>query len=116
MRILGWPDFDFVIELRENDPIGTLIANQTVPTEEISSSWMWLEFDFEDLEVTPGMKYCIVVPSAPSGVTNSFGYEWAYAYGDLYENGSFWFTRDGGITWWDLPNTYEFTFRTYGYT
>lgn len=63
----------------------------------------------------PGTDYLIVCPPAPSGVTTSFGYEWGYAWGDQYQPGSFWFTRDGGGLWRDLPTMYEFTFRTYGY-
>ena len=58
--------------------------------------------------------YCIVLPPAPSGVSTSFGYEWGYAFGDPYVDGAFWFTRDGGGLWRDLPDTYEFCFRTYG--
>jgi len=47
-------------------------------------------------------------------VTSSFGYEWGYAFGDQYPDGAFWFTRDGGVLWRDLPTTYEFAFKTYG--
>ena len=59
------------------------------------------------------MEYFIVLPPAPSGVTTSFGYEWGYAFGDQYDRGSFWFTRNGGELWRDLPTMYDFVFRTY---
>ena len=62
-----------------------------------------------------GSDVFIVCPEAPSGVTTSFGYEWGYAFGNQYDGGAFWFTRDGGGLWRDLPTMYEFTFRTYGF-
>jgi hypothetical protein len=49
-------------------------------------------------------------------VTNTFGYGWGYALGDVYDDGSLWFTRTSGSFWLDLPDLYDFTFRTYGYT
>jgi hypothetical protein len=35
--------------------------------------------------------------------------------GNQYDQGSFWFTRDGGGLWRDLATMYEFTFKTCGY-
>jgi len=75
----------------------------------------WFPLDFTDTPITPGTDYFIVCPPAPSGVTTSFGYEWGYAFGNQYDDGSFWFTRDGGGLWRDLPTMYEFVFKTYGY-
>ena len=64
--------------------------------------------------MTPGTSYFVVLPPAPSGITTSFGYEWAYAFGNQYDDGAFWFTRNGGVLWRDLPAMYEFAFKTYG--
>ena len=83
-------------------------------TGDVPNSWTWFEVDFSDITVDSGTDYFIVIPPAPSGITDSFGYEWGYAFGDQYSEGSFWFTRDGGNLWRDLPSMYEFTFRTYG--
>jgi hypothetical protein len=74
------------------------------------------EVNFNDTTVQNDTDYFIVIPPAPSGVTTSFGYEWGYAFGNQYDDGSFWFTRDGGGLWRDLPTMYEFAFRTYGYS
>jgi len=71
---------------------------------------------FTDTTITPGIEYFIEIPPAPSGVTTSFGYEWGYTFGNQYDNGAFWFTRDSGGLWRDLPTMYEFVFRTYGYS
>jgi hypothetical protein len=81
---------------------------------EVPTSWGWFHVDFVDAVVDPAKDYFIVIPPAPSGVTTSFGYEWGYALDDVYADGSFWFTRDGGGLWRDLPDSYEFAFQTYG--
>jgi hypothetical protein len=114
LRKFGTPEFDLVVELREDGPEGVLVDSVTFPVGDVSSSWGWLSVDFVDTPVVSGMDYFIVCPPAPSGVTTSFGYEWGYAFGDQYPGGSFWFTRDGGVLWRDLPSSYEFTFKTYG--
>jgi len=92
-----------------------LIDTITISSDEISTLLDWLELDFEDITTDSATDYLIVIPPAPSGVTTSFGYEWGYAFGNQYDDGSFWFTRDGGGLWRDLPEVYEFVFKTYGY-
>jgi len=115
LRMFGTPSFDLTVELREDDPEGTLIDTVTIPSGSVPTSWTWLNIDFEDTAVESGTDYFIVLPPAPSGTSTSFGYEWGYAFGNQYDDGSFWFTRDGGDLWRDLPTMYEFSFKTYGY-
>jgi PKD repeat protein len=116
LRKFGNPEFNLSVELHEDHPQGTLIDTLSFTPEEVTSSWDWFHVDFSDVVVDPEQDYFIVIPPAPSGVTTSFGYEWGYAFGDQYPDGAFWFTRDGGGLWRDLPTMYEFTFRTYGYS
>lgn len=116
MRKFGTPEFNLTVELRTDGPEGTLIETLIFTPAVVASSWQWFELDFTDLTVTPGGNYFIVCPPAPSTVTTSFGYEWGYAFGNHYWPGSFWFTRDGGALWRDLPDGYEFVFKTYGYS
>ena len=116
MRKFGTPEFNLTAELREDHPQGTLIDTLVFTPAEVPSGWEWFPLDFTDTTVTPGTDYFIVIPPAPSGVTTSFGYEWGYAFGNQYDDGAFWFTRDGGGLWRDLPTMYEFVFRTYGYS
>ena len=114
LRKFGNPEFDLTVELREDHPQGTLIDTLIFTPAEVPSSWEWFTLDFADTPITPGTDYFIVCPPAPSGVTTSFGYEWGYAIGNQYDDGAFWFTRDGGALWRDLPTMYEFVFKTYG--
>ena len=114
LRKFGTPEFDLTVELREDDPEGTLIDAKTYSPNEVQSSWTWFSVDFADTDVVFGTDYFIVCPPAPSGVESSFGYEWGYAFNNQYDVGSFWFTRDGGNLWRDLPTMYEFTFQVLG--
>jgi len=116
LRKFGSPEFNLTVELRQNHPEGLLLDTLIFTPEEIPTDWDWLNLDFEDFFVEDETEMFIVIPPAPSGVTTSFGYEWGYAFGNKYDDGSFWFTRDGGGLWRDLPTMYEFVFRTYGYT
>jgi len=115
LRKFGTPAFNLTVELRENHPQGILHDTVIFTPSGVPSSWEWFEVDFSDTVVTSTGDYFIVIPPAPSGVTTSFGYEWGYAFGDQYWPGSFWFTRDGGGLWRDLPTVYEFVFKTFGY-
>jgi parallel beta-helix repeat protein len=115
LRKFGTPEFNLTVEIREDAIDGPVLDTLVFTPEEVPSTWTWLELDFTDVTVTPGIDYFIKCPPAPSGVTTSFGYEWGYAFGNQYDGGSFWFTRDSGNLWRDLPTMYEFVFRTYGY-
>jgi len=114
LRKFGIPEFNLTVELRKNSIDGLIIDILTFPPEEISSTWTWFTLDFNDTNISPDTSYFIICPPAPDGVSTSFGYEWAYAFENQYDDGSFWFTRDSGNLWRDLPTMYEFTFRTYG--
>jgi len=116
LRKFGSPEFNLTVELHKGAINGEILDIKNYAPEEISSSWVWFNVDFANTNVSFGTDYFIVIPPAPSGVTTSFGYEWGYAFGDEYPFGSFWFTRDGGGLWRDLPGAYEFTFQTYGVT
>jgi len=115
IRKFGSPEFNLTVELRNGSIDGTLIDSITFNKSNISSSWSWLRVDFNDTPINSSTDLFIVCPPAPPNVTTSFGYEWGYCYGDLYDGGSLWFTRDGGNLWRGLPSMYDCTFRTFGY-
>jgi parallel beta-helix repeat protein len=115
LRRFGTPEFHLYIEVREDAIDGSIVEWFEILVDDVNMNWAWYNLDLEDITTTPGSEYFVIIPPAPSGVTTSFGYEWGYAYGDQYPDGAFWFTRDGGNLWRDLPTMYEFCFRTYGY-
>lgn len=114
LRKFGTPEFNLTVELREDQPVGTLVDSLIFTPDLVSTNWEWFTIDFQNVTITNGVTYFIVIPPVPGGVTTSFGYEWGYAFGNQYDDGSFWFTRDGGGLWRDLPTMYEFAFKTYG--
>ena len=116
LRKMGTPEFDLTVELRQDGPQGTLLDTVVVPIANVPTSWTWLTIDVDNVTVGAGSDVFIVLPQAPSGVTTSFGYEWGYALGNQYNGGAFWFTRNGGVLWRDLPTMYEFCFKTYGFS
>jgi len=115
LRQFGTASFNLTVELRKNNPEGILLDSVGFLSSEIPTSWTWFTIDFNDVAVNETDDLFIVIPPAPNGTTSSFGYEWGYAFNNQYGDGSFWFTRDSGNLWRDLPSSYEFTFKTYGY-
>ncbi len=119
IRKMGTPSWDLVAELRQGGPDdangGTLMDTVVIPAASVSTSWTWFSIDFDDTAVGAGSDVFVVLPESPPGQPNSYGYEWGYTNGDVYQPGAFWFTRNGGGLWRDLPTMYEFCFRTYGY-
>jgi len=115
LRKFGAPTFNLKVELRKNSPTGTLLDTIIFTPSQVASTWNWLNIDFDDNVVAPNITYFIVIPPPSSNPGNNFGYEWGYALGNQYAGGSYWFTRNGGLMWRDLPTMYEFTFKTYGY-
>ena len=113
IRSFGMPMFNLSVELRENSVNGSLLDSISFSPSEVGNNWVWLEVDFSNILLTADTTYFIVCPPAPDTVTTSFGYEWGYVFGNQYTNGSFWFTRDGGNLWRDLPNTYDFCFQLF---
>ena len=115
VRKFGDPEFNLTIELRKESVNGNLSRKIMFLPDDISSDWQWLNVNFDDFIIPDDTDYFIIIPPAPNSTTSSFGYEWGYAFGNQYDDGSFWFTRDGGNLWRELPTTYEFSFFTYGY-
>lgn len=115
MRKFGSPEFNLTAEIRLNHTQGPLLDTISFNPDEVESYWHWLTIDFNDIIITSETNLFIICPPAPVGVTTSFGYEWGYAFGNHYIPGSFWFTRNSGELWRDLPTSYELTFKTYGY-
>ncbi len=79
----------------------------------------WVEFDFPDIEVTPGEDYYIVC-KAPEGNNYDNCYCWYFGIDDPYEDGGAWYSINYGATWdireyppWEWYDN-DFCFETYG--
>jgi len=110
----GAPEFDLIIQIRKDSPTGNLLSELVYTSAQVSSSWQWFNVDFNDIAVTQGETYCIVISPPPNSVSTSDGYEWGYAEDNLYNNGCYWYTSDNGQVWTALCEMYDFCFKTYG--
>jgi hypothetical protein len=83
------------------------VVNET-PTEE---QLAWVEFNFDDIWVTPGQTYYIVVYT--TNITEN--YYWISGNGtNIYPNGSVMLSIDDGKTWMDIFPDADGCFKTYG--
>ncbi len=78
----------------------------------------WIEFDFEDIVVQPGLIYYIVLRSNEGD--ESHCYYWSFFNEDIYKNGDPYESSDQGSHWNTFSSYWggdlDFTFRTYGTT
>jgi VCBS repeat-containing protein len=110
LRRKGSPPNDLVVSIRDS-LTGSDLVTITKPASEIPSSEEWVEFDFEDISVTPGNTYYIVVRTTGGSSSNS--YIWKFGYNTPYVNGCLWYSKDGGSSWIQYLQ-YDFCFKTYG--
>ena len=92
------------------------LRSASVPGSEFSPYGKWIEFDFQDLPVSPGQTYYIVwTPIEPSNEGNIC--YWQFGVNNPYKKGGAWVNLGSG---WEHLDDYEdwhgidFGFRTYG--
>jgi len=102
--------YNYTVAIRDSLN-GSDMTSVSVAAEQIViENFSWIEFDFPDIEVTPGNTYYIV--SYTVNATDNW-YAWGLKMGDVYLNGTIYFTIDDGITWEEEPGG-DMTFMTYG--
>lgn len=78
----------------------------------------WIDFDFRDINVTPGKTYYIVCKTWDSSTSRSYCYSWFYAWHKEgkegpYSRGEVYISHDYGDSWNAIPDD-DFCFITYG--
>ena len=106
----GSPTSDLVVSIRD-DLYGSDLASVSVPPGGIPTSSDWVSFDFSDISVTPGSTYYVMMMS--TGGSFSQCYKMGFDTGDLYADGSLWYSSSAGSSWTEY-STYDFCFKTYG--
>lgn len=82
------------------------LVNQTPSEEQLA----WIDFDFEDLWVTPGQTYYLIVYT----VNSTDNYYWISGNGtNMYPNGTVYLSIDDGTTWSEFTDA-DGCFKTYG--
>jgi len=103
------PSSPFELAIRDS-LTGDNLAHNSVNPGQIPGfpSSDWIEFDFDDISVTTGNTYYIIV------YTDDYeGYLWGHAVDNPYPYGMMHYSMDGGNTWGDFA-TLDGCFKTYG--
>jgi VCBS repeat-containing protein len=111
VRRRGNPPNNLVVSIRDS-LTGEDLTVISKPPSEIPSTVGWIDFDFEDIAVTPGETYYIVLRTTGGNMLNS--YIWKFGYNTPYTDGEMWFSSNAGASWSRYPQ-YDFCFKTYGY-
>jgi len=102
--------YDFTLAIRD-DLLGSDLTALSLPPEDfVTENFSWLDFDFDDITVTPGSTYFIVCSTydAPDN-----WYAWGAKLSDVYPNGTVWWSVDDGASYNEDPDA-DLTFATYG--
>ena len=93
-------------DLRGPDLTSISINSESIPTDDFT----WIEFDFDDIDVTPGFSYYIVCTTVEEPNNR---YKWGLTIYDLYQNGSISWSLDGQE--WYFDSGIDTAFKTYGF-
>jgi len=102
--------YDYTLTIRDDlvgsDLTSLSLSPENFPTEEFG----WVEFDLEDISVTPGSTYFII--SSTTDAPDNW-YAWGAKLADVYPNGTVWLSENDGSTW-EEDTEVDLTFATYG--
>lgn len=109
---IGTPPNDVIISLRDSLS-GPDLTSFSLPKDQIPPypGILWLEANYDDVEVTPQQSYYIVART--TGGDDSNYYLWYGSTGNPYPDGALWYSEDYGYYWgviWDM----DLSFQTYG--
>ena len=110
MNRYGSPTDDLVLSIRSS-LTGPDLTVCSKPASQIPTGISWVNFDFDDISVTPGNTYYIVLRTA--GGNNFKSYEWGFGSYTPYTQGTFWKSSTSGSSWTEYTS-YDFCFKTYG--
>jgi len=90
---------------------GLDLESMTVDKYAVPTASDWFEFDLDDLTLTPGGTYYIVL-RASSGSSSKY-YRWGLGMMTSYSNGMFHSSTNGGSSWSNY-GSFDAAFKTYG--
>jgi hypothetical protein len=116
----GAPTGDVTVQICEGSAGGTVLTETVLNPDDVPSfpDYAWVTIDIDDITVTPGETYVIVLKDATGSDThNCVQWGWCDSYpsgsGGPYDGGWFYFRKEGNPTWSPIRD-WDFTFRTYG--
>jgi hypothetical protein len=121
MSKFGDPTGDVIVQICEDSADGTIVFEGIIPPDDVPSfpDYEWIKIDVDDITVTLGVTYYIVLKNATGADThNCVQWGWCDSYssgsGGPYDGGWFFFRKEFNPTWSPIRD-WDFTFRTYGY-
>jgi hypothetical protein len=117
----GVPTGNVTVQICEGSADGTVLTETVLSPADVPSfpDYEWVTIDIEDISVTPGETYVIVLKNATGADThNCVQWGWCDSYpsgsGGPYDGGWFWFRKEGNPTWSPIRD-WDYTFKTFGY-
>ncbi len=109
---IGNPPNDVTISIRDSLS-GPDLTITSIPKDQIPPypGILWLEANYDDVEVIPQQSYYIVART--TGGESSNYYLWYGSTGNPYPNGELWYSEDYGY-WWGVIWDKDLCFETYG--
>jgi len=112
LRKIGNPTSNLSVELRSRSVDGLAIGSVLISSNDIQTSFNWIDVIFDDMILKKGLKYYIVLSINENGGTdNNNCFEWAFSINNPYEDGMYWQLIDGNN--WESNSQYDFTLKTY---
>jgi len=108
---LGDPPSDLIVEIRNGSATGPVLRGVIIQPSYIDTSYSWVDINIPDVTLNPGSDYYIELRTSGGDKENC--YLWGYTYYDRYSDGSLWYSKDGGVVWYE--SSWDACFRTYGY-
>lgn len=111
VRRIGHISSDLVVSIRR-DLDGDNLTTISKSPGEIPATATWIEFDFDDIAISPGQLYFIVCSTSDGDTANY--YDWRNSYDeDTYPKGDAWYYPKG-YYWYKWEPYFDFCFKTYG--
>lgn len=122
LKLVGEPDDITPIELSISDELpdneydnSNFLTTVSVNSNKINYTAKWIDFDFEDIQITPGDTYYIILRTEGGSHDTGVFYEWLYGRWTEYTNGRLYITYDECQNWQETAEDDDFTFKTWGY-
>ena len=107
----GVPAGDLYMNVREDSMTGTILASTSVSSSDVLDTPSWVEFDFDDIDVSGLSEVYIEVYTFGGSASNC--YKWMFSNTNPYSNGMLHFSSNGGASWSDY-SSYDCQFKSYG--
>jgi hypothetical protein len=114
----GSYDGDVTFQILKDNVMGDVVFEDTLSACDVPGPYSWISIDM-DIPVNISQKYVIVLKDAMgASAYDNILWGWCDSFasgsGGPYDNGWFWFRKDGNVNWLSQRD-WDFSFRTHGF-